>query len=546
MRKRAPSRLDLARDAFARRDWREAHTRLSTAARETELEPEDLDRLATASYLLAEDADATSAWTRAHHGFVHEGEPARAARCGFWLSITSLLRGEPAQAHGWVARSRRLLDETGVDCVERGYLGIPGGVMSLLQGDGAKAHAAFAEATALAERYRDAELRAFGLLGQGQAFIRSGEAAKGTELFDEAMVAVTSGELSPITAGLVYCAVILECHSVADVRRAREWTKALADWCGSQPDLVAFRGRCLVHRSEILQLGGDWPGAVAEARRACEQPSTRKARGSAFYQNGELHRLRGELDAAEAMYRQASQAGVEPQPGMSLLRLSQGDLEAAAASIRRVAEEARREPGHERSRATILAALVEIMLAAGEVETARTAADQLTGIATGLPAPLLRALSAQASGAVLLAEGEAAAALAPLRDAWTIWQELEAPYDAERARVLIGRACQELGDHDTARAHFDAARSVFERLRAVVDLRALSSRPDAARPVCALTRRELEVLALVAAGETNRKIAADLTISEHTVARHLSNIFNKLGVNSRTAASAFAFKHGLV
>lgn len=551
MRKSAPSLLHRGREAFARRVWREAHTRLSAAGRETELEPDDLERLATAAYLLAEDSEATSAWTRAHHGFVHQREPARAARCAFWLSITSLLRGEPAQAHGWVARARRMLDEAGVACVERGYLCIPGGVMSLFRGDGANAHAAFAEATALAERFRDSELRAFGLLGQGQACIRSGQAAKGTELFDEVMVAVTAGELSPIAAGLVYCAVILECHSVADVRRAREWTKALAEWCGSQPDLVSFRGRCLVHRSEILQLGRDWAGAVAEARRAREQPSTLEARGSAFYQNGELHRLRGELAAAEEMYRQASQAGVEPQPGMSLLRLSQGDLEAAAASIRRVAEEASRGPGHERSRATILAALVEIMLAAGEVETARTAADQLSGIATGLPAPLLRALSAQAAGAVLLVEGEATAALVPLRDAWTIWQELEAPYEAERVRVLIGHACQELGDHDTAQAHFDAAGSVFERLGAAVDLRAVSSRAvssraDAATPVAALTQREVEVLGLVAAGKTNRQIAADLAISEHTVARHLSNIFNKLGVTSRTAASAFAFKHGLV
>lgn len=535
--------LDQGREAFDRRAWREAYASLSIE--HVDLDPEDLERLATAAYMCAEDAEASTAWTRAHHAFIDGDEPARAARCAFWLSITSLLRAEPAQAHGWVARARRLLDESDVDCVERGYLCAIGGVMSLFKGDAANARTVFVEVMEFAERFRDSELRAFGLLGQGQAAIRAGDAAAAATCFDEAMVEVTTGEVSPITTGLVYCAVILECHSVADVDRAREWTTALAEWCGAQPDMVAFRGRCLVHRSEILQLGGDWEAALAEAQRACAQQTTHGAKGRAFYQSAELHRLRGELDDAEAMYREASQAGVEPQPGMSLLRLAQGDREAAGASIRRAADESKRGPGHERPRANVLTASVEIMLAAGDVDAARTAADELGEIAARLPARFISALSCQAAGAVRLAEGDAAAALAPLREAWALWQELDAPYDAARVRVLIARACEAAGDRDTAQAHLDAAASVFERLGAVTDLEALSTPAEAARPG-ALSKRELEVLALVAAGRTNREIAAELSISEHTVARHMSNIFNKLDVTSRTAASAFAFKHGLV
>jgi DNA-binding CsgD family transcriptional regulator len=541
--------LEQGRAAFERRAWREAHASLSAAAEDTtehlDLGPDDLERLAIAAYMCAEDAEASAAWTRAHHAFIDRHQPERAARCAFWLSMTSLLRAERAQAHGWVARARRLLDEIDVDCVERGYLSASGGAMSLFGGDAANAHTAFVEVMEVAGRFGDSELRAFGLLGQGQAAIRAGDVAAAAAFFDEAMVEVTADQVSPITTGLVYCAVILECHSVADLDRAREWTAALAEWCGAQPDMVAFRGRCLVHRSEILQLGGDWEAAVAEAQRACAERATHGAKGRAFYQSAELHRLRGELDDAEAMYREASRAGVEPQPGMSLLRLAQGDRAAAAASIRRVADESKRGPGHERARADVLTAFVDIMLAVGDVDAARAAAEELGEIAARLPGRFISVLCRQAAGAVRLAGGDATGALAPLRDAWTLWQELDAPYDAARVRVLIARACEAAGDRDTAQAHLDAAVSVFERLGAVTDLEALSMRADAAGPA-ALSKRELEVLALVTAGKTNRQIAAELSISEHTVARHMSNIFDKLDVTSRTAASAFALKHGLV
>jgi ATP/maltotriose-dependent transcriptional regulator MalT len=294
-----------------------------------------------------------------------------------------------------------------------------------------------------------------------------------------------------------------------------------------------------------MALHGAWPDAMDEARRAAERltaPPGQPAAGLAFYQQGELHRLRGEHARAEDAYRLASQWGRDPQPGLALLRLAQGQVDTAAAAIRRVVDEA---SGFV-ARSRLLPAQVEILLAAGDVEAAAAAAE-LTGLAEGLGAPYLTAVAAHAHGAVLLAEGEPKAALAALRGAWLAWQDLDVPYEAARVRVLIGLACRELGDRDGAAMELDAARWVFRELAAAPDLarvEALSGR--AATEAAGLTARELEVLRLVAAGETNKAIAGDLFVSERTVDRHMSNIFAKLGVSSRAAATAHAYRHGLI
>jgi DNA-binding CsgD family transcriptional regulator len=265
--------------------------------------------------------------------------------------------------------------------------------------------------------------------------------------------------------------------------------------------------------------------------------------GAAWYRLAELHRLRGEPAAAEEGYREGSRWGSDPHPGLALLRLSQGRVEAAAAAIRRVVAEAR----DARSRPPELAACVEIMLAAGDAAAARAAAEALTRIAASLSAPLVGALAAQGMGAVLLAEGQPESALAALRDAATAWQEVQAPYDAARVGVLIGLAHRALGDEDTAAIELDAARQVFTRLGAVPELRRLDALGSSAETAAdRLTARELQVLGLVATGRTNRAIAEALGISEKTVARHLSNIFTKLGVSSRAAATAYAYQHDLL
>ena len=311
--------------------------------------------------------------------------------------------------------------------------------------------------------------------------------------------------------------------------------------------MVAFTGACMVHRAEIMELRGTWPSALQEAqqaRRRCEQGNNQSAAAQAFYRQGEVHRLRGEFSVAEEAYRDASRYGWEPQPGLALLRLAQGNHDAAVAAIRRVVDET--TPPLKRAR--LLPAYVEIMLSVGDAVGARIACQELREISIRYESAMLDAMVAHARGAVDLNEGDARAALLSLRPAWRAWQELEVPYEVARVRVLLGLACRALGDDDTASLELEAARDGFARLGAAPDLARIESLNLNATYDHShrLTQRELQVLRLVAGGETNRVIATELVLSERTVDRHVSNIFTKLGVTSRAAATAYAYKHQLV
>lgn len=543
--------LARGREAFARQKWREAYRLLSAASQEIPLEPADLERFAAAAYLVGEDAHAIAIWTSAHHDLIDQGCVERAARWGFWLSIHMLTSGEMAQATGWLARSQRLIKDRRVACAEQGYGLVVTGLMAMFQGNADSAGADFSQAVTIAERFGDPDLLALGLLGRGQNLIRSHNTVEGVAQLDEAMLGVTTGEVSPVLAGIVYCAVILTCQSIFDLHRAREWTRQLDSWCASQPDLVPYRGQCLVHRSELLQMQGDWSRALTEVKKARAHLSDRSEAvvGRACYQQGELHRLRGEFDQADEMYREAALIGYEPQPGLSLLRLAQGRPETAAALIRSIVESSGNgsAPGGGASRPKLLGPYVEILIANGDLVTARAMADELTQFAIKIDAPFLFAASTHATGALLLAEGKLKAALALLREAWAIWRELEMPYETSRTRVLIGQASQRLGDDESARMHFDAAHSIFRELGALSELFVLEGLTTTAAPgISALTPRQRQVLQLIAVGMTNPDIARHFGLSERTVDRHVSDILTRLDVPTRAAATAYALAHGLI
>ena len=540
--------LEGGRESYANRCWKEAFESLSRADRVDPLRAQDLELLARAAYMVGCDDDYVRGLERAHQAHLDAGEAAPAAGCAFWIGHNLLFRGERGRASGWFSRGGRLLEDVEGDCVERGYLLIPAWLEQMAGGDYEAAYATAVEAAEIGERFGDRDLMWLARDDQGSALIKQGRVALGLRLVDEVLVAATAGELSPVVTGIVYCNTIAFCRDAYELRHAREWTEALTQWCDGQPEMVAHNGLCLVHRAEIMQLQGAWEDALVEARRAAERFTqgvlNQLACGKALYRQAEVHRLRGEFGAAEDFYRGASRCGCEPQPGLALLRLAAGEQDAAAGAIRRAVGEATQPL----KRAALLPAYVDIMLAAGERERARAGCRELEQMAARQTSDALRAMAASTRGAVALAEGDAREALVELRRAFALWQELEAPYEAARARVLIGSACRELGDADAATLELEAARAVFTELGAAPELARIDSwaPDDAYVDMHGLTARELEVLRLVATGSSNREVASALVISEHTVARHLQNIFAKLGVSSRTAASAFAFAHDLI
>lgn len=532
--------IEQAREAFAQRQWAVACDAFAKAGGQSAA---DHQRHAVAAYLTGADGACERAWEAAYRAAIEARDLQDAARSAFWLALCFMLRGQMAQAGGWLARSQAAIDDAGRECAASGYLLIPE-LLRAIDGDDAEhARRLAMQAIEIAKRCDDRDLWAFAVLGLGQALIKLGDTTGGIARLDEVMVAVTADEVGPITSGIVYCAVILECMAVFDVQRAAEWTGALSDWCDPQPDLVPYRGQCLVHRSQLQMFAGQWPDASTTVASACRRLSDppQPALGLAYYQEGELHRLVGAFDESEAAYRRASRHGHDPVPGVPLLQLARGDTDAAMTTIRRALTESRTP--------VLLAGAVDVLRAGGDFVGARTAADALVAIASSASSPVLDAMAAQATGAVLISEGDPVAALTELRRAARTWQSVQMPYETARTAALLGLALTAMGDRRAAELEFDNARAIFTELGARPDLDRLDALAGT-RPVASddagLSDREREVLTQLASGKTNREIAAVLHISQHTVGRHVENVFTKLGVTSRAAATARAFELGLL
>jgi DNA-binding CsgD family transcriptional regulator len=541
--------LDRARAAYRQRDWPRACELFNAARDEDELPVDDLYALSDAAWWMGDNAEVLQSAEAAYHRYLDDRRPRRAAIAAVDIAVVHFLRGEGTAASGWISRAGRLL-ENEPESAEHGYLLYLLEVEGPLGGIAPAAPAAFDALMAaarqvqdLGHRHGEPTLVATGLLGEGRALIKMGRAAEGLARLDEVMLATRADTLSPPWTGNLYCQLIEAAEELGDIRRAREWTDALTRWLETMPVAIVFTGICRVHRSRVRQLTGAWDEAEREAEQVCIELANlhTAAAAKAHYQVGEIRRLRGDVDGAEHAYQEAHALGRDPQPGLALLRLAQGRADAAAASIRAALLAER----NRLLRAGLRGAQVEIALAIGATDEAREAAADLKAIALQYGSCGLEVAARHATGAVLLAAGQPEEALPVLRDACRDWSELAAPYDCARVRVLLAKVYRLLGDEDSAARELQVARESFDRLGAAHDLVEEADGSGGAKPPGGLTPREIDVLAQVAAGKTNRVIARTLSISEKTVARHLANIFDKLGVKTRTAAAAFAFGHGL-
>ena len=536
--------LHQARETYERREWVAAYRALSDLD-DAHLQADDFAALAITAFLLGHRNDCVQALQRAYQAELEEDDTLGAVRAAYWLAITLWQGGEVAIGNGWLARGQRLLERIEEDVVERGYLLERATFGHIAKGEFAEAAAAAPKVTEYGRRFGDPDLTAMGLHIEGRLTIFSGHVADGLRLLDEAMVWVMAGEVSPILSGVIYCSCVEACQQVSDFGRMGEWTHALTIWCDSQPGLVAFTGQCAVHRGQLMRLHGAFHDAISELEHAAARYAAaggNPAVGQAHYERGEALRITGENDAAEAAYTEAATYGHPAQPGRALLWLARGRSDAASAAIHRVVAEVQ-DPVH---RSQLLPTAVDVLVAVGELEEAASLADQLGGFGSAFGCSALQAAGEYARASVALARADAEDALAAARGAADAWARLSAPYEVARCRVLIGRALRLIGDAESAVAELAEARRAFARLGAAPAEHEVAVLLGDARVPGGLSPRELEVLRLVAAGKSNPEIAAALVLSGKTVSRHLSNIFAKLDVGSRTAAAAFAFEHHLV
>ncbi|WP_244930696.1 helix-turn-helix transcriptional regulator [Nocardioides sp. W7] len=533
-----------ARTDYERGDWTAALD-LWSDLQPDQMSADDLRDAALAAYLLGRREASVDFHQRAFSLYQQAGSGAGALSCCFHLAMIFGSGGEHALESGWTTRAERLLDDLDDNAVEHGYVALLHLYRHLGTGNLPAATEAALAVVVVGRRHRDPDLLALGLSCQGRLAIYSGHLADGLALLDEAMAGAAAHELTPVIFGHVYCAAIEGCQEIADFGRVAEWTSALHRWCLAQPGLVAFTGQCSVHRGQLMRVHGAWPEALDEFASAIERyrlADAVAAMGLAECERGDVLRQRGEYDAAEAAYQRSSEHGYDPQPGLALLWLARGANDAALAAVRRLVAEVV-DPV---AQCRLLPSAVDVLVSAGALEEARAVAARLDEVAAHVGTEALQACAAFASGTLELAVGDAAGALPYLRKARQLWTHAQSPYEIARVRLVTGRALSAVGDAESARQELEIARATFRELGATPAAAEVERLLRPAAHPAGLTDREVEVLSLVASGRSNTQIAAVLVLSEKTVARHLSNIFVKLEVGSRTAAAAYAFEHHLV
>lgn len=514
-------------------------------AKEADLDAAELDELGQAAWFIGRDDVSERAWERAHLRFLDTGETADAVRCAFWLGFTLGEHGEQVKARTWMGRLFELCERAAGDPRTDACAALCRAQVAYMRGDLEEAARLFRNSGRLAAS-ADPDVEVLSSMGEGRTLMGLGRIDEGIACLDRVMLLIGSGRVTDRAAGPAYCAVIAGLLARGDIERARVWTRDLGDWCDAQRGLEPFRGECTLHTATVMQFGGEWAAATEAAQSVCRTEERPDTLGNAWYRLGELHRVSGRADAALEAYRRAAAAGRQVQPGLALVHRDAGELDVAWAGLDR----ARTTATAPSDRAEILAAAAQVALDRRRPADARVAADELRAEADAVDTLYLHALANRCDGAVASAEGRGRDAHGLLRTAWAQWRQLDAPYDAALTRMAIGRCARDGGDEEGALLEFDAARVVLESLGAVPDLvrleRLAASAPGGVATGPGLSRREREVLDLVAHGWSNRRIAERLFLSDRTVARHVGNILAKLGVPSRSAATAYAFEHGLV
>ena len=536
--------LEAARSALSRCEWEAAYDAAVEAGTQgSTRDAERLDVLADAAWWLGRLDECIEAREGAYRLFDEAGERQRAGQCAVWLYEHYCFKAQPAIAGAWLRRGRHAL-ENDHESPAYGALLLREAEMAHGSGDLRFSEDAAREVVLLGRHLREADLEAEALQTLGRILIDEGQWAQGMAALDEAMLFAVEGRLRPYSTGKVYCSLISACEALGDLRRSAEWSEATTRWAQRHP-MAVFPGLCRVHLASSLRIRGKWDEAEQQAIRACAELATLNVGSAAagYAEIGEIRRRVGNLQGAEDAFRKAEQLSGQPQPGLAVLRLAQGNTDAAVAIIGRALGDI---TWNRLGRARLLPAKAQIAIAADDIAGAVTALEELESIAVDFASPALTAAALSTRGRVQLASGDRSAC-ATLRRAAEQWQELGAPHEVATARMLQGAACREAGDLDGASASFEAAGALFEQLGANSDLHSLSGFTNCPADLPAgLTKRECEVLRLVASGKTNRQIAVKLFLSEKTVARHLSNIFTKIDVTSRSAATAFAYDQELV